>query len=237
MRASEVDEWVDASGLAPGVRERLRSLTWREGDAARFADARVVCSLLPPAERAAFLATMIRTPALVAQLRVAPGANTTALAAWWTTPDRPDVPTLLASLAAMPEGGTIDVAHLLPPVPRSLLYRFPSPGAPARDCVWTAWNFRGAKADDAWLDPARVRESLERDYTVVAQADARLGDVILFLDGERRFTHAAVYVADDVVYTKNGDAPTTPWALMSFADLWAGYARSPGASVVFYRRR
>jgi hypothetical protein len=49
--------------------------------------------------------------------------------------------------------------------------------------------------------------------------------------------HSAVDVADDVVFTKNGNNASQPWMLMHIPDLLATYPASPALRVVYLRDR
>ena len=53
--------------------------------------------------------------------------------------------------------------------------------------------------------------------------------------------HAAVYIADDIVFTKNGFHCTQPWILMHLKDMVETYAaRLPTGkqlNVLYYRRK
>jgi len=46
-----------------------------------------------------------------------------------------------------------------------------------------------------------------------------------------------VYLAADVVYTKNGQNPTAPWILMTIEDLKSRYAYAEPLVIRGYRRR
>jgi hypothetical protein len=46
-----------------------------------------------------------------------------------------------------------------------------------------------------------------------------LGDLLLLSARNEAVVHAAVYVADDLVFTKNGESYTQPWILMRMADM------------------
>ena len=49
--------------------------------------------------------------------------------------------------------------------------------------------------------------------------------------------HVAVYLADDLVFTKNGTSPVAPWAIMPIDRLKAFYAsRSPNLRLIYHRR-
>jgi len=64
----------------------------------------------------------------------------------------------------------------------------------------------------------------------------RFGDAVLLLEN-RRPAHACVYIADDVVFTKNGVNYHQPWVLMKLNDLLPRYASDRPMSIVVLRRR
>jgi hypothetical protein len=46
------------------------------------------------------------------------------------------------------------------------------------------------------------------------------------VDDANQALHSCVHIADDVVFTKNGNNPRMPWKLMHLADVKEVYARS-----------
>jgi hypothetical protein len=46
-----------------------------------------------------------------------------------------------------------------------------------------------------------------------------------------------VYVADDIVFTKNGSSQVMPWMLMDLADVIAFYPSEPPLVVRSFRRK
>ena len=56
--------------------------------------------------------------------------------------------------------------------------------------------------------------------------------------GDNLPIHAAVYIADDVVFTKNGGNDRQPWMLMKWDDLLARYPQNdPIRPVIFHRKQ
>lgn len=132
----------------------------------------------------------------------------------------------------------MDIIHLLPPVPRGLLYCYPTPNGrnELRDCHWTCLNFFEEQPNDAFLDVKLVARKLQDAYETVPEA-TRLGDVLLFtLDGSN-IIHSCVYVADDVVFTKNGANVMQPWTLMRRSEVISCYPTDPPLNVVVKRRK
>jgi hypothetical protein len=62
----------------------------------------------------------------------------------------------------------------------------------------------------------------------------RFGDVLCFLeDGEG--LHTCVFIADDIVFTKNGESLMAPWVLMQLKDVESIYRRSSATRIQGYR--
>ena len=70
--------------------------------------------------------------------------------------------------------------------------------------------------------PYRLRY-LRDHYSEVAGEPA-LGDIMTFYNVHQEPVHACVYVAGDVVFTKNGATLFSPWVLMAYQDMLAYYS-------------
>ena len=65
----------------------------------------------------------------------------------------------------------------------------------------------------------------------------RYSDVIFILDGATgNAIHSCVYLADDLVFTKNGRSPTQPWVVMKLDDVVAYYGMFYTTQLACYRR-
>jgi hypothetical protein len=56
-----------------------------------------------------------------------------------------------------------------------------------------------------------------------------------FVDGAGNARHAAVYVADNFVFTKNGVSSSRPWMLMRLGELMGYYPTRKPMQALFYR--
>jgi hypothetical protein len=66
----------------------------------------------------------------------------------------------------------------------------------------------------------------------------RYGDVLMFITPDGRAVHSATYLADDILFTKNGSNLLTPWLLMRLQDLSKLYEVEPGKSrIVGFRHK
>ena len=141
-----------------------------------------------------------------------------ALAAYWgVNGRRKDITPLLESMRRVEGGCGINLICLLPNFARERLYNHPyttmDPAATKQDCFWSAFNFFKDVPDDRFNDMAYVRRVLDAEYYKILEP-SQLGDLILLTTHDMTVVHAAAYVADDLVFTKNGSAYTQPWILM-----------------------
>ncbi|MFO1522715.1 MAG: hypothetical protein U1G05_11880 [Kiritimatiellia bacterium] len=146
---------------------------------------------------------------------------------------------LLESLQKVPGGGTISLLYLLPPFARERLYTFPLPGSPAdarEDCHWSALNFFSDVPDDRLKDLAYASNYIQENFYRIGKPSMP-GDLVFLQDAEGGVIHSAVFLADDLVFTKNGINIGQPWIIMRMSKLLAVYTFSTEPTVVYYRRR
>jgi hypothetical protein len=189
------------------------------------------------AERRRLMKTLSRTSALLMKIRVRPDSDPVALADYWANGRRAkDVQALIESLTKVPGSASLDVAHLLPSFARKRLNTFPVPATddtrPPLNCYWTSLNFFNDPPDDRYLDDPAWKEALDKNFTHAAEAT--LGDIMFLVRPNGLPVHAVVYIADDVVFTKNGYSDRQPWILMKWEDMIAGYPEREKLSVVIF---
>ncbi len=233
-------EWFANSGLSPTTLALVKERYYRSGNALCFADlGEVATKISSSAERLALLKALSRESTLLVKLHVDDQTDVARLIRYWGRRGRAkDLEPLLESLKRIPGGASIDISHLLPPFARMRLYTYPLPVEDQverkQDCYWTAFNFFHEPPEDRYGDAASVKGAFAKDYFVVQDAPT-FGDIIL-LTNERGMTiHAAVYIADDIVFTKNGNDFVHPWILMESADLMAVYTIKEPPRVIVYR--
>jgi hypothetical protein len=162
---------------------------------------------------------------------------------WGRGGRRTEIRPLLESAAGGGADRFIDVVHLLPPFAQNHLYCYPKLSAGDLDrpavvnCLWTSLNFFNPKPDDRFLDTAVALKALKEDYFIV-ESDFELGDIVAFLDEEGNIFHAAVYIAGDLVFSKNGISAMAPWTLSSLDDVKGYYRwRSENPRLIVHRRK
>jgi len=242
FRADSSHDWFGDAKLSQDTRNLIEPLLYRRGNSLLFSDLPLIYPDIPSAdERLELVAALSRSITPLARIRINGGSDIDAIAEYWSMGQRRrDIEPLLRSLPRSGEGTTIDVIHLLPNVPRRLLYTFPEPlrpgQTPFRDCHWTALNFHRSEIDDRFADLGLVRREYETAYREVA-GDPKLGDLLLFIREDGSVLHACVHVAADLVFTKNGVGITSPWILMHLEDLLDRYPSDIPFRIQTMRRR
>ncbi|OYW72843.1 MAG: hypothetical protein B7Z37_23660 [Verrucomicrobia bacterium 12-59-8] len=226
----------------------FKQLCCEHGDYLVFSGLSVVLAQLPTyEEKRDFMRGLTSQRTLTLRVRIRPGADTTALANYWGKGIKStDVRTIFESIAASPTGGTLALINVLPPLPSSQMFVYPVPDnplsgpSPVRDCHWTSFNFFQDQPDQQLSDPVYFMQKLKEDYTPAA-GDPRYGDIAFFSKPSGGVVHSAVYMADDILYTKNGATFTYPWMLETLTDLLKQYSFQvePGEKLVvnYFRRK
>lgn len=238
------DTLGDRFGNSPSGEHTLmlfKQLCCEHGDYLVFSGLSVVLAQLPTyEEKRDFMRGLTSQRTLTMRLRIKQGMDINALANYWGKGIKgTDVRTIFESIADAPNGGTLGIVTLLPPLPSSQMFVYPMPDnplngpAPLRDCHWTSFNFFNDVADQQMSDPAHFMQKLKEDY-IPAAGDPRYGDIALFSKPSGNIVHSAVYLADDILYTKNGATFTYPWMLETLPDLLKQYSFQvePGEKLV-----
>ena len=148
---------------------------------------------------------------------------------------------MLKSVAEAIGADYLDLIHLLPALPRKLLYSYPplelAMHGRMPDCHWSSLNFFNYEPRKYYLDTRLAASHVLENFDTV-EAPYRYGDLLFFLAGaEQSAFHSCVFIADDIVFTKNGDNAANPWILSHLEDLKQVYLSVGGGRVQGYRRR
>jgi hypothetical protein len=239
---ASVDRWLGSSAIQPSTRALVEPLIYPFGGFLYFADLRLVRPAIADVEEVRRLVKVLhRQETLRVEVALADPSSLPTVAEYWGRGGRrTDIRPLLESIGV---GGWIDLIHLLPSLARERLYRYPKLTAAdferpvIANCLWTALNFFAAEPDDRYLDVAYALERLKRDYYVV-ETDFQLGDVFAFVDRQDNLFHVAVYLADDLLFTKNGTSPMAPWMILPLDQLRAYYrTRAEQPQIIVHRRK
>jgi hypothetical protein len=241
---TSTDRWFAGSMISPATRALVEPLVYRDGDIMHFADAEIVRQqITDPAELQRLAKALLRQPTVLVRLSVDRSSEINELAQYWGRGGRStDIRPLLESVAGAGDQGSIDIVHLLPSFARNRLYRYPKLTTgdltkPAlANCLWTSLNFFTAEPDDRYLDLNTAITTLREDYHIV-ESNYQLGDIVALLDGEGDLFHVVVYLADDLVFTKNGTSPVAPWTIMPLDRVKDYYRNQSDNPRLIYHRR
>ena len=189
-----------------------------------FCDVSLVLDTLKTYEqKVALLKTLSRKETWLLRLHIMPDSDINSLSNYWAKASwGKDVKPILESLSKVPGGARIGLVHLLPPMPTEnfLTYPFPStnPADLQKDCHWTALNFFKDPPDSSFTKADAVRETILKDYYPVL-SDPRYGDVLMLARQDGTVLHSSVFIADNMVYTKNSASYMEPFILMKIPDM------------------
>jgi hypothetical protein len=234
-----LDDWLRQSRLGERQKAAFRRMVWKRGDTLVFSDLRTLLALADgPEETQEVFRTMSRTRALIADLSLPGKADTAALLGYWSAgfPDADTLPFLKGALRRA-SVTSVDVSRLLPPMARRRLYTYPTLdqaiGGRFPDCHWTSLNFFNNTPAGYYLDTRLASAALLSNYDPV-EGPRRFGDVLVYVTGDS-VIHSCVFVADDIVYTKNGENILAPWVLQRLSDVSAIYRATPDVQVRAFR--
>lgn len=240
---SDPNLWLDGSLMSPESRRLVEPLIYQNGEFLSFSDVELVRrQVRDPAERQRIAKTLLRQSTMLVTLEVSVHSEIGALAEYWGRGGRrTDIRPLLESLADAEQPRSIDIVHLLPTFARNHLYRYPKVSTAdlnkplLANCLWSSLNFFHTVPDDRFLDVQTALGTLKRDYVVV-ESDFQLGDIVALLDEEGVVFHVAVYIADGLVFSKNGMSTVAPWIIMPLERLKAYYrARAASPRLIYHR--
>jgi hypothetical protein len=244
FHGSSFATWFHESLISPETRRLVEPLVYRNGDHLHFADVNLIRRQVTDIEELRRLAkTLLRQPTVLVELSVRDSFEVDSLVEYWGRGGRrTDLRPLLESAAAHNGEGSVDIVHLLPTFARNHLYRYPKVTTADLDkpllanCLWSALNFFNAVPDDRYLDINTALDTLRRDYFIV-ESGFQLGDIIAFMDQEGNLFHMAVYLAGNLVFSKNGTSPVSPWAIQTVEELKDYYrVRSANPRLIYHRR-
>jgi len=237
-----IDDWLRSTDLPPKVVDLVHKLAYHQGEGMFFSDLLVVLKYAESdavARHWVRILTRVRT--VIAYLNLESTDKLTALRRYWSANfHRTDSLPMLDAAAELPGGAHLDLIHLFPPLPRRLLYSYTSPDiertGQTPNCHWTSLNFFNYTRQNILLDLKLATSAVLEGYDKV-QAPYAFGDVLFFLNAQGGAYHSCVFIADNLVYSKNGENEMMPWILTRLEDIKQLYGREPGYTIQAYRRR
>jgi hypothetical protein len=243
--SDDTSTFFDKSGVAEETVALVKQLCYPHGKLQFFADLPLVLRKLQTYDDKRRLAKAIsRRFTLLLKVKVDSESNIDELLKYWgKAGNEKDLRPMLESLAKVPGGARISLVNLLPPNAAGRLYTFAFPSMEPLEhdnCHWTSFNFFKDPPDNAFTNATVVRKTLETEYYPVF-TDPRYGDLVFLSKPNGEIIHSSVYVADNIVYTKNGGHYLSPWMLMKIPDMLdafaAMYPPDVQLKVTYYRNK
>jgi len=235
------EEWAASTGLAEEQIDIVSKLTYMQGGSLCFCDGPIVQRVFSANDFRRFVKALYGERTFLMRLIINSQTDIDALIKYWAKGGRAQtLRPLFESMAKVPGGSSINISYLLPTFARLRLYTYANdstdPAPTKENCFWTAMNFFNDKPDPQFFSAKNTRRVLDTDYYKTQSAPA-YGDLLLLSDSAGQPIHLCVYLADDVVFTKNGGDYMQPWVLMKIADMLAYYNAKEPAQVTVYRSK
>lgn len=241
--AREFDHFFDKVDVSPETIAMVKRLCYPRGRVMMLSDIPAVLEKLSsPTEKLNLEKALSRRWTMLLKLHVAAGADVDRLLNYWARAGQgKDMRPLLQAMSKLPNGAIVDVTHLLPPLPTSRIYTYPYPSyTQPENCHWTSFNFFNGPPQGDYTSADSIRKKLDTDYYPVF-SDPRYGDLVFLTKPNGDIIHSAVYIADNVVYTKNGGHFSAPWLVMEMSRLLDCYATFVGPDeqlkILYYRNK
>lgn len=243
MTTDTVQEWYKSSKLRRELIDRISRLSYMRGECLAFSDVQVMMNYAQSdAEARTLFKAFTRTRSLMVQMVLDEHTELAPLLEYWSPgrlSRRKDIQPIMQSIIDTDGVEHLGLVHVIPALPRKLLYTYPGPEFARQgvlpDCHWTSLNFFNVEPHEYFLDERLATSSVLQRYDP-AQGPHRYGDILFFLDNDRGDAfHSCVYLADDLVFTKNGRNALSPWVIMKLDEVKKIYIHDRNGRVQGYR--
>jgi len=239
-RMGGFEEWFSESGLTPDKIELIENLSYTNANALCFADIELFRSLSSSNENYLLIKALSRVSTELLRVRVDSG-NLSGMLDYWGRCGRRDVLKPFLESLARSSDTHIGLGFLLPPFARLRLYTYSDPvrdsAASREDCYWSSMNFFNEEPQSRFFEFTETMRALQTEYRGVQDEPPQFGDIILLRDEKTAPVHMCVYIAEDVVFTKNGAHYFQPWVLMRVAEMMARYPSVDPHQTRIFRKR
>ncbi|MDB6055158.1 MAG: hypothetical protein JWN25_2681 [Verrucomicrobiales bacterium] len=227
------------SGLNKVQVKQIRDLCYWDCNLISFCDVALLQKNFDEKSFDELIRVLNTIPSLRVRLHLCPSDSVTNLLAYWGRNQSVSrVKPILETLTSTSEGNEINICALLPPFARTRLYGYPDAKtheAESRmDCFFTGMNFFNDAPDLRYLDNQVVKSRLKTKFRPVGNTPI-FGDLLVLISAEGEAIHMAVYIADDIVFTKNGMTETQPWTLMKIEDMLTYFPTRTPSKIYFVR--
>jgi len=231
--------WLQDADVDPQALALAQQLIYTAGELQMMADMSLLQRNIGNPDTMRRLACVLsRETTIIPYLLIGPDDNLDELANYWGYPDRQDaVRTLLRATQRSGFDRPIPLGMLLTRFARDHMNRYWSAGDPVwPHCHFTSLNFFSDNPDVRCTNDTYAAEVIQRDYYTVTTPPC-LGDLILFRRGPDEIIHSCNYIADGIVFTKNGGSLGHPWMFARLSDLMDFYSQPTPVRISFMRRR
>ena len=240
FRPDSFDHWLKGVGLSEEHGEVIRRLLYPHNGSLCLSDGNLLQAMLPADEFQRVVQSLYGDNTFLMRLRVTKETDVEELINYWGKGGRAKlIRPLLLSLKRSPVGGNLSISHLLPLLARTCLYTYDEPKGASGiryNCSWSTMNFFRDKPDDRFVDFDYTMHAIQSDFEEVHGLPA-FGDAIALFNAEDKPVHFCVYLADGVVFTKNGYESLQPWVLMKLTDVISEYQARADVRTKVYRDR
>lgn len=237
FRPDHFEARLNSTDLSSATKDVIRQLAYRGRALVLFADSDVVLRQTEdPTERRRVIGLLTQFSSYQVRLILDSASDSEQLSRYWGSASH-----LVSLLSGLSAGNTrVGIVELLSPFAKSKLNTYPERNERrprvGPDCFWTAANYFHETPDDAFFNPEIVATYIQQQYESVS--NPTYGDIALFVDaGSRSPVHAAVFLADDLMFTKNGYHYWTPWTINTRAELLDWYGLHANVSVHYFRHK
>lgn len=243
-RTEDFEPALAASGLSAETQALIRKVAYIRGRRTFVSDSFTILNMTQDRDEKLRITRLLSSASTyLVKLRITTDTDIDQLITYWGGRGRrKDLRPMLESLAELPGGGTLDLAHLLPAFGRQRIYIYPHPAQAAdgvrRDCHWTSLNFFSLTPDDRFGVSEEAQRHIIEHYYGIGETP-QFGDLVFFSLPTGEIIHSCVYLAANLVFTKNGDSIRQPWSIMDLDDVTDLYSvMSPdGVNVQYWRNR
>lgn len=242
---TSIEEWYRTSKLRPELIQKIKQLSYVRGETIAFSDIPVLLNFAQSDSEARLIfKACTRTRSLMIRLQLDKNTNVTDLLSYWSFGvgiRRKDIEPIIQSIIESDTLKDLGLSHILPAQPRKLLYTYPgldmAKNGLLPDCHWTSLNFYNFDPHQYLLD-SRLATSQVLENFIPIDAPYQFGDILFFLDNATGDAfHSCVFLADTLVYTKNGRNLLSPWVIMTIEDVKKVYLFRGNGRVQGFRRK
>jgi hypothetical protein len=241
----DVEGWFESSGLAAPLKALVKRYAYLRDSCLAFSDLpALMAQCNGEAQMREVMKALTRTRSLMVSVKLTQGMDVTAMMNYWTTglnTRRKDLESMVQSICASRREAEVDVNHFLAALPRKLLFTYPDTSMLKEgilpDCHWSSLNFFNYESQSYLLDSRMATSAVLERFSPV-EAPFKYGDILFLLDAKTGDAfHSCVYIADDIVFTKNGRNVVSPWVMMKISDVSRIYLHDGNGRLQAYRNK